>query len=152
MPAKKKRLGAKKKLDAHYAGEYICGRRQRRGRSPEGTMSYFHGAHTRFSTHLGLCLTDDEDTARNYAGISRGHLATMELDLAALTVIECEAIDWDANEAPGDDGDSRDADVLVFDDADEYGREHRTWRLMTQAAIDALTVVSVVDLADEDDE
>lgn len=107
----------------------------------------FHGAHRSFASHLGLCLTDDEDVARTYG--SRGELATVSLDLSSLTVVEVAGYDRETNEAPGDRESDRaalvaaGADVLVFDDEDERGRSHRTWRLVSERAIAALVVETV---------
>lgn len=105
----------------------------------------FHGAHTKFAAHVGLCLTDDESVARAYAG-KRGELATVEIDLSALMVVDVPGYDRETNEAPGDRESDRaavaatGADVLAFDDEDERGRLHRTWRLVSQRAVAALVV------------
>jgi hypothetical protein len=93
----------------------------------------YHGAHTNFALHPGICLTDDVRTAQAYA--RRGFVAGVVVDLAGLTVQAVEGYNRDADVAPGDDGDSRGADVLVYTDEDPDGREHQTWRLMTPSAI-----------------
>lgn len=107
---------------------------------------FYHGAHTRFAIHPGLCITDDRDAAEVYASF-RGEIATLEIDLSGLRVVEVAGYDHDSNTAAGDDGATVDgADVLVFGDADERGRQHRTWRLMTAAAVARVVVVSVDDV------
>lgn len=115
----------------------------------------YHGAHTRFTAHIGLCLTDDDDAARCYATQgAAGELATVDVDMSALTVVEVEGYDRDENRAVGDDDEAvANADVIVFDDEDPSGwRQHRTWRLMSQRAVDAMTIESVVNMTEDDDD
>jgi hypothetical protein len=91
--------------------------------------------------HPGLCLTDDDDLARDYGRGSRGRLHALDVDLAGLTVADlADGYDHDENTAPGDDGQGFGADVIVFWDETDAGRRHRTWRLMTPAALAAVTV------------
>lgn len=100
--------------------------------------------------HLGFCLTDDADTAACYA-TDRGYLATINLDLAGLTVTHLDGYDAETNWAPGDDHEHHDADVIAYDDADENGRRHQTWRLVSAAAVAACTVTTVVAVEDLED-
>lgn len=115
-----------------------------------------HGAHTRFALHLGLCVTDDEDVARVYGG--KGELATVSVALDGLTVVEVPGYDRETDEAPGDRAADRaaiaatGADVLVFDDEDARGRSHRTWRLVSDRALAAVTVETVASLAPRDED
>lgn len=106
-------------------------------------MEMFHGAHTAFALHVGQCFTPDEGSAVRYAA-KLGQLARIEVELDGLRVLEVEGYDMDSDLAPGDDGNGLGADVLVFDDMDEAGRSHTTYRLMTQAAVDVVTSVRVV--------
>jgi len=109
------------------------------------TTTLYHGAHTAYSLHIGQCYTDDVDAARDYQG-KRGTLVTIEIDLSGLVVVEVAGYDHDADEAPAD----RDAealaaelgaDVIVYADETARARQHRTWRLLTPRALDAVTVV-----------
>ena len=96
-------------------------------------MRLHHGAHTEYVLHVGQCYTDDERSAEIYA--NGGSVATIEIDLSDLIVVEVEDYDHDDNMAPGDDGKTRGADVLIYQDEDERGRTHTTYRLMTRAAV-----------------
>ena len=57
-----------------------------------------------------------------------------------LRVEEVEGYDRETNTAPGDDDYITDADVLIYEDEDERGRQHQTWRLMTRTAVDAICI------------
>ena len=106
---------------------------------------YYHGSHNGNTTaHLGICLTSDYRAAKEYAG-DNGTIIEVQLDLSGLVVAEVDGYDHDSNEAPGDDGDNRGADVLAYDDEDERGREHDTIRLMTGDAVCSVVSVSVID-------
>lgn len=109
------------------------------------SISLYHGAHTRFALHLGQCWTPSERSARTYAG-RREIVACAELDLSDLSIYECEGYDRDEDDAPGDSpaslalwGIPEDADVIIYEDEDENGRAHTTYRLLSQRAIDALS-------------
>lgn len=103
----------------------------------------YHGAHTRFALHIGLCLTDDASSASTYA--ANGQVATLDLDFSGLVVKEAAGYDRESDVAPGDDGATAAADVLVYDDEDAHGRCHRTWRIMSAKALAALRTVRVDD-------
>lgn len=115
-------------------------------------MKAYHGNADELVLHPGFCVTEDEGIAADYgtyASSSEGRVHTVELDLDGLTVVELdEGHDWDANVAPGDNGetyadeDGNAADVIIFADATAYGREHETYRLMTPAALAAVTLIS----------
>jgi len=117
-------------------------------------LELYHGAHTKFTPHVGICLTDDPDAARAYAQQgSSGEIAQVHLDLSNLHVYDVEGYDRDSNDAPGDDGQTIDgADVLVYQDEDEMGRQHMTWRLMSPDAVKAMHVEQVVPAVEEDDD
>jgi len=107
-----------------------------------------HGAHTAYIAHVGQCYVDDDEIAADYA-TERGVVATVEIDLGALTVEHCEGYDHDANEAPADDAGYRRAaaargiDVLVYDDEDQHGRQHTCYRLVSDRALAALRLAAV---------
>lgn len=97
----------------------------------------------------GWCLTDDRDAALRYGH----HVATVEIDLDALTMVEAGGYDRETNETPADSRAFRaaqNADVLGYDDENERGEYHYTWRLASDAAVAACRVVSVVDSRDEE--
>jgi hypothetical protein len=100
----------------------------------------YHGSHNEImgtnSAHLGLCLTDDDRVAERYAG-RNGIVYTADIDLDELDVVEVDGYDRDSDIAPGDLAEEYECDVIVFDDEDESGRWHRTWRLVSQKAVDA---------------
>lgn len=104
------------------------------------SMTLYHGAHTRFALHVGLCLTDDRSSAETYRQ-GKGELAEVELDLTGLCVLDLdEGYNRDEDEAPADrDPSEFDCDVIVYDDEDLRGRPHRTWRLVSDRAVDAVT-------------
>lgn len=108
-------------------------------------MYLYHGS-DRIEIHPGLCLTDDLDTAENYALqwdlLGTPMVATVHLDLTGLRVVEVNAYDRDSNRAIGDNDLTIDADVIVYDDEDRYGNRHRTWRIVSPAAVDACQVVA----------
>lgn len=107
--------------------------------------TYYHGSHNlNVTLHNGICLTDDEDVARTYAGYD-GHVLAIEVDEHSLNILDCEGYDHDENTAPGDDGDSRGADALRYEDEDEMGREHMTLRLMSEYALSAAKIIEVVE-------
>lgn len=110
-------------------------------------MEMYHGSGSdRIAIHPGLCLTDDLDAAENYAYqwdlLGTPTVATVHLDLTGLRVVEVDAYDRDSNLAVGDRDLAVDADVVVYDDEDHYGRRHRTWRIVSPAAVDACQVVA----------
>lgn len=94
----------------------------------------------------GWCLTDDEARAERY-GRAGATLATIDIDLDGLTVVEVAGYDRDENETPADSAAFRaaraaeGADVLVYEDEDESGRQHTTWRLVSDRAVAACRVV-----------
>ena len=106
----------------------------------------FHGTDNEaLPVHEGLCLTPREDAAEDYARNAAGYdgrLHEVSLDLDGLTVLEAAGYDRDANRACGDGTEAYGADVLVFTDESPKGREHLTYRLMTAAALAAVTVIT----------
>ena len=101
-------------------------------------MTLTHGSRNPLALHIGLCLTDDDDSAAAYS--DDGFVTEVSVNLAGLTVVDLAGYDRDENAAAGDDDDSHGADVLVYDDEDTKGQPHRTWRLMSPAALAAATV------------
>jgi len=97
----------------------------------------------------GWCLTDDADAARRYGP----HIAVVEIDLDALTVAEVDGYDRATNTTPADSAAFRaaqGADVLGYDDENERGEYHYTWRLASAVAVAAARIVRVYDVRDED--
>ncbi len=114
------------------------------------TETMYHGNAGKLGLHTGLCLADDPDIAYDYAAATAGgydlrYVHTVELDLDGLRVVEVAGYDRDDNVAPGDGDDTYGADVMVYDDETITGRAHRTWRLMTPAALAALTHTSTTE-------
>lgn len=111
------------------------------------TETLYHGSHRgELVLHLGLCLTSDEDAARVYGGYDDENVYGLTLDLTGLTVLHVDtdddAYDRDEQRWPGDDNDPTcygDADVIVYDDEDECGNRHDTYRLLTPAALAAIS-------------
>lgn len=103
-------------------------------------MRLYHGAHTEYTLHVGQCYTDSETAASRYAGY--GEMAEVAISLDGLTVLEIDGYDSDTDVAPGDDGENENgADVIIYDDQDENGREHVTYRLMSPKAIAAVEII-----------
>ena len=105
------------------------------------TTTGYHGTGATLTAHVGLCITDDEIAAAHYAMVNDSQAPTVHgvtLDTTDLTVTEVE-YDYDATE-PVLDGCT--ADVAEYVDCDEQGRTHRTWMLLTPAAVAALTVTT----------
>lgn len=110
----------------------------------------YHGKDGDLVLHEGICFTDDEDIAANYAVYLSAGTAVhvVAIDLSGLSVVEVDGYDRDENVAPGDGGDTYGADVIIFDDEAVNGQAHRTWRLMTPAALAAVTVTGCLDTED----
>lgn len=96
----------------------------------------------------GDCLTDSECAAERYARRRRGDGAvqTIAIDLSDLSVHEVEGFDpMDCSGYyPGDqdlaDWQDRGVDVIVYDDVDDSGSGHRTWRIVSARAAAACTI------------
>ena len=114
-------------------------------------MKLYHGSHNEImgthAAHIGLCLTDSLTAAARYAG-AHGIVYSADIDVSdAVTV---DGYDHDSDTAPGDAGETVDADVIEYDDEDESGSCHTTWRLMSADAVAgcALTIECYVDPSD----
>jgi hypothetical protein len=97
----------------------------------------------------GWCLTDDETAAAHYARAG-GTIAVVDLDMAGLFEILVDGYDRVENETPADSAafrahyrDAEGADVLTYDDETDGGRQHTTWRIVSDRAIAACRVVEV---------
>ena len=119
-------------------------------------MTLFHGTRSdTLSAHIGLCLTPDQDAAARYARRS-GTVYEVAISLNGLTVLDVEVAqsDIDDNNWPGDSDESvaglvaKGADVVRYTDMDEQGYTHTTLRLLTPAAVAAVS--GVVALAEEE--
>jgi hypothetical protein len=113
-------------------------------------MTFFHGTRNdAFTAHVGLCLTTDEDAARRYG--RNGLIVELEIDRSALRILSVDVSreDIDANNWPGDTAASAAAivadgyDAVTYTDMDCDGNTHPTLRLLTPAAVDTITMVSV---------
>ena len=113
------------------------------------TTTLYHGTHhADLPRHIGLSLTPDFSAAREYARVREGEwIHEVTLDLDGLTVEEIE-VDLracrDSDCWPGDsardlrDYAARGVDVIVFDDCC-HAQAHRTYRLVSERALAALT-------------
>lgn len=96
----------------------------------------------------GWCLTNDETAAAHYARAG-GTIAVVELNMAGLVEVMVDGYDRVENETPADNMAFRaawaagGADVLTYDDETDGGRQHTTWRLVSDAAIAACRVVEI---------
>jgi hypothetical protein len=112
----------------------------------------YHGSSSRdLPLHEGLCLAGEEDAALDYALYSAfgpdRYVHEVTADLDGLTVLHLdEGYDRDENIAPADLDPSAfpGADVIVFADETIRGRAHDTYRLLTPAALAAVTVTRAV--------
>lgn len=113
-------------------------------------MKLMHGSRRPLALHIGICLTDDRAAAISYAnrGGYMGTVATVELDLAGLRVVEVESFgEGETADACGDrEEEIRDlqadgVDVVTFDDQDYEGDTHRTWRIISQRALERVQVL-----------
>lgn len=100
-------------------------------------ISGYHGG-SLTAAYVGLCLTNDETAAENYASQNGEDCRVYELVIAAgLTIADVE-YDYDGCEPILTDVT---ADVVEYLDCDEQGRTHRTWMLLTPAAVAATTIL-----------
>ena len=115
-------------------------------------MRMFHGSSSQtLDLHQGICLTEHDSIARDYAIYSSsdaGCIHHVEFAFAGLSVLELdEGYDRDANIAPADLDPAAfpGTDVIIFADETITGRAHLTYRLLTPAAIAAVTVTGSSD-------
>lgn len=109
-------------------------------------MRMFHGSTRGFTAHIGVCLTDDQAAAWDYAvrGIKPGQLVTVDLQLHGLRVEKGRPFE-DGADACGDSAAEvkrlrrRGVDVVEFTDQSPGGRQHRTWRLISRKALRAVS-------------
>jgi len=104
-------------------------------------MNLYHGSIQPFSAHVGLCLTDDDVAAEEYISRWGGFLTKVFLNADDLLIMDLDAAEY-PDHAPGDAGTAADypADVISYADGNEF-REHHTWRVASEAAVAALSVV-----------
>jgi hypothetical protein len=110
-------------------------------------MRMFHGSSSQtLALHEGLCLAGYESEAEDYTegnGSPRAWLHAVDIDLDGLNVLELEdGYDRDGNIAPADldPAGFPGTDVIVFADESPKGRAHITYRLLTAAALAAVTI------------
>ena len=110
-------------------------------------MTYYHGAQNgEWAPHIGACLVDDERIAWEYA--RRGG-TVYRVEVARLASVEVEVTQARRAEMdyPGDRAAERAAlvnagyDVAEYDDETENGRQHRCYRLLSDAAVAACVTV-----------
>ena len=100
-------------------------------------ISGYHGG-SLTAAYVGLCLTNDETAAENYAEQNGEGCRVYEVVIGSgLNVVDVE-YDYDGCE-PILNGVT--ADVAEYLDCDEQGRTHRTWMLLTDAAVAATTIL-----------
>ena len=107
------------------------------------SMTLYHGAARKAKPHIGQCWTPElwaaEAYARMAAAPADGHITAIAISLSGLTVEDVAAYDHDSDDAVGDyDEYDGDADIIRYDDEDDSGSEHTTYRLMSRAAVDAV--------------
>lgn len=97
---------------------------------------------------LGTCFAESATAAATYA--YKGSLVEIEIDLSGLIVTEVAGYDRDSDTAPGDRDLSEFAgiDVLVYEDEDLHGREHTTYRLISNRALERVRIIDVHDSED----
>lgn len=111
-------------------------------------MTYYHGG-ANINLHSGLCLVDCDRAAADYAEGRGGEVVEVEVDLSGLNVVEVEVTRAmiDEQSFPGDTKAERAAlladgvDAIEYDDMTPEGRTHRTLRLISAAALAAVTTV-----------
>ena len=115
-------------------------------------MAFFHGTRNdEFAAHTGLCVTTDADAARRYG--RNGIMVELEIATCNLRILAAQVSreDIDANNWPGDTAASIAAlvaqgyDAVTYLDMDGDGHAHPTLRLLTPAAVAAVTVVGIVE-------
>jgi hypothetical protein len=100
----------------------------------------------------GWCLTNEIEAARAYGRF----VAVVEIDDTGLVEVDVDGYDRDNNTTPADSAAFRAAlaaaghDVVVYDDENEKGEYHLTWRLLTTRAVASCRVVRVIDTRDDD--
>jgi len=119
------------------------------------TLTLYHGTYTsELALHKGLCLTDDWTAAKRYADQYAGiegdtpSVHTVEVDMTGLNVVdlgetwrsEPETAAQDAARF-ADAAHDHDADVIVYGDYALGVGRMTTWRLLTDRALDAVTIV-----------
>jgi len=97
---------------------------------------------------LGTCFTESAVAAATYA--YNGSLVEVEIDLSGLIVTEVAGYDRDSDTAPGDRGLSEFAgiDIIVYEDEDLHGREHTTYRIISERALERVRIIDKHDSED----
>jgi len=112
-------------------------------------ITLYHGTrHTEFPRHAGLCLCEDERTARAYAG-AEGIVYRVTVDDEALSWDRVEGYDRDTDTAPADRRPAElaaelDVTAVWYADEDPRGRAHDTLRLLTTDALAAIVAVETL--------
>lgn len=119
-------------------------------------MTLYHGCTTTTAEglakgeafRLGTCFAEAATAAASYA--YNGSLVEVEIDLSGLIVTEVDGYDRDSDTAPGDRDLSEFAgvDVLVYEDEDHNGREHTTYRIISERALGRVRIIDTHDSED----
>lgn len=107
------------------------------------STTFYHGTDN-LALHMGICLTEDERAAANYATEKNdGQVYELAADLTGLVGVEVE-YNYDEGEAviPED----LVADYATFVDCDMWNRDHDTTMLLTEAAVARVEVVGVLEV------
>lgn len=101
-------------------------------------ISGYHGSENpALNLYAGICLTDDLSAAENYAEQNGGDsIYVIDVNTDGLTWVD---VDYDYDNGEPILG-GVEADVVEYVDCDETGRTHRTWMLITNAAIAAAAI------------
>lgn len=112
------------------------------------TVIGFHGTHTPV-LHVGFCIADSYESAEGYAVKQNAGriVAEVEIDLTGLSYADADDFSSDSDGefvALGDTipADYDGPDVITYLDRDMDDQTHRTWRLMTTAAVAAATITA----------
>lgn len=107
-------------------------------------MTLFHGGEE-ISKHIGLCLTENSLSAKDYAKENSGEVFSATLDVRGLNIVDVDhLVDRDNQDYPGDSQSSiaslaaSGIDVAVYCDETSFGRPHKCYRFITEAALEAL--------------
>ena len=109
------------------------------------TITTYHGSDTAITPRAGTCLTEDADTAANYAVEKNGGTTITEivLDTDGLDGQEVD-YDYDGGEPIIPPGCT--ADYAEYVDSDMWGRDHDSIMLLTDRAVAACTVAGTVEV------
>jgi hypothetical protein len=106
--------------------------------------TYYHGSdNDDHKPHAGICLTRREEVAKSYGGdVHEYEFSFGSLNIVELFFSDAEARErYESSDYPGETQCEIDAyiadgvDGVIFDDYDNFGRQHKTLRLFSDAAL-----------------